>query len=353
MPAALAERLRTRIERDGPLPVADFVDAALYDEYDGFYASGGRAGRRGDFLTAPEVGPLFGAVISNAVDTWWTEVGRPDRFVVAEHGAGPGTLARTVTVAGGACLGAGALEWVMVERADAQRVSHPEGPHLRSVADAGPGEPVDVVLANELLDNLPFGIAHRVGDGWCERRVAAADGRFTLVDGPAIAAPAGADAAPVGAELPILDCAVAWLETQREAHPGARLVILDYAAPTSELLARSGEWLRAYRDHGRVLDWLADPGSCDITIDLPLEQLDLLGGERTSQTEFLRRHGIDALVAEGARVWAERAGVGDLAALRARSRGVEAEALLDLDGMGAFTVLEWEAAPSADSERTK
>ena len=97
MSADLADRIRARIEREGPLAVSDVVDAALYDPADGFYAAGGHAGRRGDFLTAPEVGPLFGAVISNAVDAWWVAAGSPARFVVAEHGAGPGTLARTLS----------------------------------------------------------------------------------------------------------------------------------------------------------------------------------------------------------------------------------------------------------------
>ncbi|RMH80327.1 MAG: class I SAM-dependent methyltransferase, partial [Actinomyces sp.] len=60
----LADELAARIDREGPLTVADYVAACLYDPRHGFYASGGRAGRRGDFLTAPEVGPLFGAVLA-------------------------------------------------------------------------------------------------------------------------------------------------------------------------------------------------------------------------------------------------------------------------------------------------
>ena len=56
-----------------------------------------------------------------------------------------------------------------------------------------------------------------------------------------------------------------------------------------------------------------------------------------SQAQFLALHGLDDLVAEGRRVWAERAGVGDLAAVRARSRVREAEALTDPAGLGAFT----------------
>jgi hypothetical protein len=52
-------------------------------------------------------------------------------------------------------------------------------------------------------------------------------------------------------------------------------------------------------------------------------------------------HGIDALVDEGRRIWEASAGIGDLPALRARSRVREAEALCDPAGMGGFRVLEW------------
>ena len=61
----------------------------------------------------------------------------------------------------------------------------------------------------------------------------------------------------------------------------------------------------------------------------------------TTQAEWLRSHGIDDLVAEGRKVWADRAHLGDLAAVAARSRVGESEALLDPTGLGAFLVLEW------------
>ncbi|MFM8713464.1 MAG: hypothetical protein ACKOE7_08900, partial [Actinomycetota bacterium] len=80
----------------GAIRFDEFVAIALYGEH-GFYTrGGGRAGRRGDFLTSPEVGPLFGAVIARALDTWWVELGRPDPYIVVDAGAGPGTLARAV-----------------------------------------------------------------------------------------------------------------------------------------------------------------------------------------------------------------------------------------------------------------
>lgn len=339
---SLADRLRAQIEADGPIPVSTFVDAALYDPAEGFYATGGHAGRRGDFITAPEVGPLFGAVISNAIDAWWRDAGEPAEFVVAEHGAGPGTLARTVTVAAGACLSAGALRWVMVERSDSQRMQHPEGAHLASVADDAALDHVDVVFANELLDNLAFDIVERTAEGWVDVRVGLDGPAFVLVADAPADAPPGASDAQIGTRLPTIAPAVAWVAGQRSRHPSAHLIALDYAATTADLVERNGEWLRAYRDHTRLVDWLSEPGTCDITIDLPIEQLHGVAGVTvTGQADFLRAHGIDELVAEGQRLWAASAHIGDLAALRARSRGTEAAALLDPAGMGGFSVFEW------------
>jgi len=98
----------------GAIPFAAFMDLALYGP-SGFYTApaGGRAGRRGDFLTAPEVGPLFGAVVARFLDAEWERLGRPDPFTVVDAGAGPGTLARAVLAARPACRGA--LTYVAVE----------------------------------------------------------------------------------------------------------------------------------------------------------------------------------------------------------------------------------------------
>src|SRR5439155_24668293 len=72
-----------------------------------------------DFVRAPELGPLFGAVMALALDGWWLGMGRPDPFTVVEAGAGVGALARSILDAAPAC--ASALRYVMVERADALR----------------------------------------------------------------------------------------------------------------------------------------------------------------------------------------------------------------------------------------
>ena len=151
------------------MPYPEFVEACLYDETHGFYASGGAAGRRGDFLTSPEVGPLFGAVQARWMDDVWEALGRPGGFTVVEAGAGRGTLARAVAAAGPRCLEAGT--YIMVERSAVLRADQPSGIGFASSAHLPDGGITGVVVANELLDNLPFGLLAADGDQWRSVRV--------------------------------------------------------------------------------------------------------------------------------------------------------------------------------------
>jgi SAM-dependent MidA family methyltransferase len=322
-----------------PVPFAAFMEAALYGEQ-GFYQSGGRAGRRGDFLTSPEVGPLFGAVVAQALDTWWDQLGQPSHYPVVDAGAGPGTLARAVVAAEPRCLSA--LSYTMVERSDAQRALHPTGPALHSAA-LMPDAPVAVVLANELLDNLPFDLL--VYDGhWREAWITQeADGRFTETLRAPSHVPAGLVKQPVhGARAPRQDAAVAWIaDATARLSPGGRVVVFDYCSTTASMSLRPWrEWLRTYRQHELGEHYLKDVAQQDITCEVALDQLALPDAVRT-QAQWLALHGIDELVEQGRAIWAERSAIGDLAALKARSRVREAEALIDPKGLGAFTVVEW------------
>ena len=177
-------------------------------------ADGGFGGRRGDFITSPEVGPLFGAVLARYLDAEWERIGRPDPFTVIDAGAGPGTLARTVLAARPACLDA--LTYVAVEVSPAQRERHPDG--IESRPDL-PAAPIDgVVIANELLDNLPFRLAV-FDDGWREAFVDVdRAGRFVevLSDVDSIRLRRGSRPAPiVGARAPLVERAAAFVDEAR------------------------------------------------------------------------------------------------------------------------------------------
>jgi SAM-dependent MidA family methyltransferase len=350
----LADRLAERIRATGPMAFEAWVEACLYDPDGGFYAAGGSAGRRGDFLTSPEVGPLFGAVVARWLDDRWEALGRPSGFTVVEAAAGVGTLARGVRAARPACLEAG--RYVMVERCAVLRDAQPTGDGLESTASLGevsaPGGDglVGVVVANELLDNLAFGLLEAVDGDWCEVLVdldpdVVADGAdqptFREVTGVAVRPPV--DVAPMhGARIPVQAGAGQWVDDALGLLSAGSVLVVDYASTTAALAARPfGEWVRTYRGHQRGRPAGSAPGAQDVTVEVAVDQLPPGATNAATQAAFLRANGIDELVAEGRRRWAERVGIGDLDALRARSRITEAEALLDPDGLGGFTVLEW------------
>jgi SAM-dependent MidA family methyltransferase len=375
-----SERIVQRIRREGPISFDVFVELALYGE-GGFFTRARGAGRGGrDFVTSPEVGPLFGALVARALDGWWHDLESTDPFLVVEAGAGRGRLAHDVLAAGPEC--ARALRYVLVERSPALRAQQREllrvepfedalGPVVRTDDDASlpvtgmgpivtaldelPAVALDgVVLANELLDNLPFRIVERTGDGWAEVRVALDGDELAESLVPALAELAAeadvvaADAAVMpGVRLPVPTGIPEWLQACATALRHGVLVIVDYLASAAELVDRGADgWLRTYRAHGRGSAPLATPGDQDITVDVPLEYLvhaaTRAGFRLTTdltQADWLASLGIESLVAEARAGWQARAHVGDLEAVRQRSRVTEAAALVDPGGLGAHRVL--------------
>lgn len=370
-----------RIRRFGAVRFDEFVDAALYGE-DGFFSTGRGAGRRADFLTSPEVGPLFGAVVARAIDAEWERLGRPDPFVVVEGGAGRGALARSILDAGPSC--GGALRYVCVEHSPVLRERAaerlPVEPPANVFGVAGGGDPdaaspflpgkgpivtvlsdlpalkvIGVVVANELLDNLPFRLLERRDGDWAEVLVGVGDDGSpveVLASAPSDAAAVAEQLVPTaaaGSRIPLQASAAGWLRRARAVLDRGRVVVVDFASTTPALAARPWrEWVRTYRAHGPGGSPLEEPGSQDITCEVAVDQLAARLGPPAgdlSQADWLRRHGLDQLVEVARADWHERAHVGDLAALVARSRVGEGQALCDPTGLGAFRVLEWVAGP--------
>ena len=339
MPSAADDVRRAIDARGGAIRFDEFVTIALYGEH-GFYTRRdhpGRAGRRGDFLTSPEVGPLFGAVIARALDMWWDELDCPDPFVVVDVGAGPGTLARSVLAARPAC--AGALRYVAVEVSASQRELHPDG--VESRVDMPQAGFSGVVIANELLDNLPFRLF--VFDGeWREAYVVADGERFVERLYTASPLPSCLPAtAALGSRVAVQDAAASWVTNALGLLTAGRVVAIDYCTSTSSMAVRPWrEWLRTYAAHGRGSHYLSAVGDQDVTVEVAIDQLPEPESVST-QAEFLRRFGVETLVDEGRSEWKRAASAPNLAALTMRSRVREGEALLDPDGLGGFSVLEW------------
>ncbi len=370
------------VHRHGPARFDAVMDLALYHPEAGYFTRAVEAGRRGDFITSPEVGPLFGAVLARALDTWWHELGRPDPFVVVEAGAGRGALAIAVHRARPACLAA--LTYVLVESSPRLRSRHGEhlplehpshallpaapdpdgldvvagrgsGPRFVSLPDL-PALPVSgVVIANELLDNLPTRVVRREEEGWAELHATLAGTGPALTecwvactDDEAAALDRTLPPVPVGVPVPLHQEARRWIRRALDLLTAGRLVVVDYGEPTTaELVDRRPDrsWLRTFHGHDRGRPPLEALGQQDVTVDVAFDQLAPPAvpapARLRSQADFLRAHGIDELVEEGRAVWSERGHLGDLVAIEGRSRVREAEALCDPTGLGGFLVAEW------------
>jgi SAM-dependent MidA family methyltransferase len=380
------EALRRLIRREGPVPVDRFVELALYDADEGFFGRGRGAGRAaGDFITSPQVGSLFGALVARAFDGWWDQLDRVDPFVVVEAGAGDGRLARDVQRAEPRCRRA--LRYVLVERSvalrDAQRERLPLEPADEALGafryDSGeerlvpatgigplftsldelPAAPFDgVVFANELLDNLPFALVCWDGSHWHEVLVGLDGDRFVevLVPGrPADAEmlaslTAGIDL-PAGARLPIARGIDDWLRACAAVLRDGWCCFVDYAGDAAALVERGDGWLRTYAEHGRGVAPLEQVGNQDVTADVMIEQLThaahaagLQLVEHRTQAEWLAALGIDELADAGRRAWEAGAARGDLDAIAGRSRVNEAAALTDPHGLGAHDVFVFRRA---------
>lgn len=343
---------------DGLIRFDQFWDRSLYDEHAGFYtAGGGSAGRRGSFITSPEVGPLFGRLVAALADREWRRLGSPGEFWFVDAGAGPGGLTRSLVFAEPDCLAA--LTVLLVERSAIQRSGHQElltwasarGVSIESVAEMPSGVPAGLVFANELLDNLAARWCRVAGDG---PEIAAARGRSAVastvqecwVDAQnrPVWLPAGDVAVPKGLgpgdSFPLQGAAGAWVDATCQSIERGRLVCVDYGVrSTADYAGRDG-WMRTYAHQAVDTDPFAAPGHHDLTADVAFDQLPVPSLLRT-QSEALVDWGIDDMVVEARRVVDARAAVGDLGWARARSVLSEAESLVEPTGLGGFLVGEW------------
>jgi SAM-dependent MidA family methyltransferase len=189
-PATLTDQLIERIARDGPISVAEFMEACLHDPRHGYYQVRPALGADGDFITAPHVSQMFGELLGAWAAEVWTQLGRPPRTYLVELGPGDGTLMNDVLRA--ATLAPGfrqAIEVILVETSPPLReiqagtLDHAAPRWLERVRDIPDNAPV-IILANEFLDCLPIHQWVMGEDGWRQRQVGIdAQGRLAFVTG--------------------------------------------------------------------------------------------------------------------------------------------------------------------------
>ena len=314
------ERMRDEILGQGPITFARFMELALYDPTDGYYARrADRPTREGDYLSAPEMHPIFGAALARQVEECWERLGRPATFTLREEAAGSGALGLAILEALRPPARR-AVRYVPTEatpmkeaavRARLAAAGHAE--HL--AGEAAPEEAMTgVVIANELLDALPV---HRltVRDGeLLEIHVGWRDGWFADEPLSPSTPELGATLDRAGVRLVAGQVAEVGLAAQAWLRGlGARLVrgyalVIDYGHPATELYdaaKRAGGLLRTYRRHHAGDDPYRHVGEQDMTAHVDwttLERVALEAGldvvGRTTQAEFLTGLGLGDLLVE-------------------------------------------------------
>ena len=91
----VAARIRDAIESaGGSIAFAEYMQLALYEPGLGYYSAGAKKlGAGGDFVTAPEISPLFGRVLARQCASVLEQIGGGS---VLEPGAGTGALATSM-----------------------------------------------------------------------------------------------------------------------------------------------------------------------------------------------------------------------------------------------------------------
>ncbi len=319
--ARLADVIRAAILAGGGyLSFACYMDMALYAPGLGYYASGAmKLGAAGDFVTAPEMTPLFATALATQVKAILVESNRRE---IVELGGGSGQLAADLMnalVARDALPSRYAILEVSPDLAERQRatLAREAAAHLQRVVwiDALPETIDGVLIANEVLDAVPVALVARRAGEYLERGVTWDDARraFAWAERPADARLA----ALAAARFPQGDDYLSEINPAAEAlveDIGGRLVagaalFFDYGFPAAEYYhpQRSEGTLMCHYRHRAHDDPFVWPGLTDITAHVDFtavaeagERAQLYVAGFTAQAPFLMGCAIlDALAATG------------------------------------------------------
>jgi SAM-dependent MidA family methyltransferase len=314
-PESLSARLLQRVgaaiqDAGGWLPFDRFMALALYEPGLGYYANGLRVfghmpSSGSDFVTAPELSPLFGRTLARQV-AQALQAAQADE--VFEFGAGSGALAAQLLQALDG-LGQPVRRYSIVDLSGTLRERQAQalaswGDRVQWLSELPP-QLHGVVVGNEVLDAMPVQLLHWSGTQWFERGVAWHQEALAWADRPTELRPPAPGPFVPGTVTEIHPQAEAFVRTLADRLVRGAAFFIDYGFPESEYyhLQRHGGTLMCHRAHQADTNPLVQLGLKDITAHVNFSAvalaaqdagLDVLG--YTSQGRFLLNCGItDAL----------------------------------------------------------
>ncbi|MGC0153921.1 class I SAM-dependent methyltransferase [Chromobacterium vaccinii] len=309
---ALCGRISQAIaEADGWIPFSHYMELALYAHGMGYYAAGSRKlGEGGDFVTAPELTPLFGRALARQL----AELLPQTAGVVYEFGAGTGRLAIDL-LAELETLGRLPLRYVILDLSPDLMERQRENigaalPHLADRVEWASRLPdaIDgVVIGNELLDAMPCEMVFRDESRQLRQRgVTVRDGALCYEDRDFASAELAGLAAQLVPDIPRYATEISlanrgFIASVAGALTRGAILMIDYGHAASEYYhpERSMGTLLGHYRHHTVQDPFYLPGLMDLTCHVDFSAvaqsgidagLDLIG--YANQAQFLLNCGL-------------------------------------------------------------
>lgn len=317
---ALQHLIAAEIGRHGGwISFARYMELALYAPGLGYYSGGStKLGQEGDFTTAPEITPLFGAALAQAVAPLMAQ-SAPQ---IIEFGAGSGKLACDLLTEL-AQMGASPRTYCIVELSGELRARQEETlrefPQVRWLEHL-PSAFSGVALGNEVLDAMPVQLVVKTEHGWRERGVGLGPDGFVYAERACtaelkrqlLAQIPAADSLPPGYLTEVHAAAAGFMASlaamlaagAREGNTGSAALLIDYGFPAHEYYLpqrRQGTLMCHYRHHAHGEPFYL-PGLQDITAHVDF----------TAMAAAAQEHGLELLGYTGQAAFLLAAGIGDL-----------------------------------------
>ena len=304
----LAEIIKEKIQKQGPISFRDFMDFALYHPSFGYYNSDkNKIGKKGDYYTSPVLSSLFGSMIAKQIEEMWEVMGK-NPFTIAEYGAGTGALCDDIlTFLKKNPALFDDLKYCIIEKSstmqqlEKNRLSEKVTWH-ESISEIN--ELNGCVLSNELLDNFPV---HKVvmKEELMEVFVDYEDGFVEILR------PASKQLSdyflqqniilPQGYCTEVNLAAIDWITEVGGTVKTGFVLTIDYGFAAGELYnsSRNSGTLVCFKDHKVNYSPYSYIGEQDITVHVNFSALDIWGKENgleltgfTTQNHFLRSLGL-------------------------------------------------------------
>ncbi|XP_062533431.1 protein arginine methyltransferase NDUFAF7 homolog, mitochondrial-like [Armigeres subalbatus] len=326
--SSLRHDLKSRILATGPIPVAAYMKQVLTNPSAGYYMTSGDVfGSKGDFITSPEIGQIFGEMIAAWCVNEWSKFGRPAPFQLVELGPGKGTMMRDVLRVFDQLNVSRGLAVQMVEMSEhlsqvqadllcKSSTVFTDKPYYRSGVTANGTriywyrqlddvpDGFAIVLAHEFFDALPIHKFIKQNNVWKEVLIDVepkSDNKFRFIvsksETPMLRLFLNnyADLVEERTHIEVsfdTEAIIRQIGTRFEANGGFGLVV-DYGH-----LGDKGDTFRAFKNH-KLHDPLVEPGSADLTADVDFRLLNRFCEDTaqittigpTSQREFLEAAG--------------------------------------------------------------